>query len=69
MKRELFHHSCWPPVRETRTALCESDPAREAAVEHRKDPAVGMFIHWGPVSLMGAEIGCCEAASGVACRQ
>jgi len=36
----------------------DSDPgAPKAAIEHWKDLRFGMFIHWGPVSIVGAEIG------------
>ena len=36
----------------------EPDPgAPKAAIEHWKDLRFGMFIHWGPVSIVGTEIG------------
>jgi len=44
MKRELFHHSCWPPVRETRTALCESDPGARGGCGTPEGPC-GRHVH------------------------
>ncbi len=32
-------------------------PSKEARLEWWKDARFGMFIHWGPVSLKGTEIG------------
>ena len=40
------------------TTAGDADPgAPQAAIEHWKDLRFGMFIHWGPVSIVGTEIG------------
>jgi len=36
---------------------CQTPPAKEERLEWWKDARFGMFIHWGPVSLKGTEIG------------
>src|ERR1035441_5921155 len=42
----------------TQTGPPTGDPgAPKPAIEHWKDLRFGMFIHWGPVSLVGTEIG------------
>lgn len=42
----------------TQTVPASDDPgAPKFAIEHWKDLRCGMFIHWGPVSLAGTEIG------------
>ena len=35
----------------------EPIPAQPAAIQKWQDARFGMFIHWGPVSLTGKEIG------------
>ena len=40
------------------TGAPDADPgAPKAAIERWKDLRFGMFIHWGPVSIVGTEIG------------
>lgn len=40
------------------TGSSDADPgAPKAAIERWKDLRFGMFIHWGPVSIVGTEIG------------
>jgi len=39
------------------TAGAEKPPANAARLERWRDARFGMFIHWGPVSLKGTEIG------------
>jgi alpha-L-fucosidase len=38
-------------------AMGQTFPTKEARLEWWKDARFGMFIHWGPVSLKGTEIG------------
>lgn len=38
-------------------AAQDAIPAQPAAIKHWQDARFGMFIHWGPVSLTGKEIG------------
>ena len=60
MTRRTFCHL--PPVAAL-PAFCQANPegddpgAPRAAVERWKDLRFGMFIHWGPVSIVGTEIG------------
>jgi alpha-L-fucosidase len=48
-----------PLAAQTRTAVtADADPgAPKAAIERWKDLRFGMFVHWGPVSIVGTEIG------------
>ena len=59
MQRRTF---CSLPFAAALPAFAQSadnpDPgAPHAAIEHWKDLRFGMFIHWGPVSIVGTEIG------------
>ena len=49
----------WMPLAGTAPlAAVQGDPgAPKAALERWKDMRFGMFIHWGPVSILGTEIG------------
>ena len=38
-------------------SLFQDPGAPKAAIERWKDHRFGMFIHWGPVSIIGTEIG------------
>jgi hypothetical protein len=40
-----------------RIAKVDAQPATPEAVRKWQDKRFGMFIHWGPVSLKGTEIG------------
>jgi alpha-L-fucosidase len=41
----------------TQTTASDDPGAPKAAIERWKDMRFGMFIHWGPVSIVGTEIG------------
>ena len=53
----LFGCSLTPFARAAGPASHDWPPPQAQAVEHWKDLRFGMFIHWGPVSLTGKEIG------------
>jgi alpha-L-fucosidase len=46
-----------PQVIKPGVALGESSTQRDARMKHWRDARFGLFIHWGPVSLTGREIG------------
>ncbi|MDW8308503.1 MAG: alpha-L-fucosidase [Verrucomicrobiales bacterium] len=46
-----------PLVPKPGAALPESSTQRDARMKHWRDARFGMFVHWGPVSLKGTEIG------------
>ncbi len=55
MNRRAF---CSLPLAAGLPIWAQEDPgAPKAAIERWKDHRFGMFIHWGPVSLVGTEIG------------
>jgi len=50
--------SGWATKSFSQTAVAEKKPVgNEKKIEEWKDARFGMFIHWGPVSLKGTEIG------------
>lgn len=50
--------SVWTTKSFSQTAVAEKKPiGNEKKMEEWKDARFGMFIHWGPVSLKGTEIG------------
>jgi alpha-L-fucosidase len=46
-----------PLVPRAGAALPESSTQRDARMKHWRDARFGLFVHWGPVSLKGTEIG------------
>lgn len=44
---------------------CQTISSKEERLEWWKDARFGMFIHWGPVSLKGTEIGWSRGGSGI----
>ena len=60
MQRRTF---CSLPLASSLPAWSQANPAAadpgapKAAIERWKDHRFGMFIHWGPVSIVGTEIG------------
>lgn len=56
MNRRIF--CSLPLAAAAASASGETDPgAPKAAIERWKDHRFGLFIHWGPVSIVGTEIG------------
>lgn len=49
----------------TKTETVKSSPPEPQAVQRWRDLRFGMFIHWGPVTLRGTEIGINQSRSGI----